>query len=68
MLPNESFFVLKIHLHPIALAPLGNSTRSQTSFDDIEFISSFIASYHNSDSVQFMACEKVSGSLSTPTL
>ncbi|KAM7494853.1 hypothetical protein LguiB_029462 [Lonicera macranthoides] len=68
MLPNESFFVLKTHLHPMAFAPLGNLTRSQTPLLSMEFISSFMALYHSSDSLQLMACENVSGSFSAPIL
>ena len=66
MLPSESFLVLKTHLHPMVLTLLGKSTRSQTSLLFIEFISSFMALYHNSDSLEFMACEKDLGSFSTP--
>ena len=67
MLPDESF-VLKTHLHPMDLIPLGNSTRSQTQLDAIEFISSFVALYHELDSLELMACENVSGSFSAPML
>lgn len=56
MLPNESFFVLKTHLYPVAFAALYNSTRSQTS-DAIEFISSFLKLNHKSDSLQLIASE-----------
>ena len=68
MLPNESFFVLKAHLHPMAFIPSGNSTRSQTRLDVIEFISSFMALCHELDSLELMACENVSGSFSAPML
>ena len=61
MLPNESFLVLKTHLQPMAFAPLGNSTRFQTPLLYMEFISSFMASYHKFDSLQLMAWSKVLG-------
>ena len=68
MLPNESFFVLKTNLHPMAFIPSGNSMRSQTQLDAIEFVSSFMALYHELDSLGLMACENVSGSFSAPIL
>ena len=68
MLPNESFFVLKTHLHPMALTPSGNSMRSQTRLEDIKFIYFFMALYHELDSLELMACENVYGSFSTPML
>ena len=64
MLPSESFFVLKTHLNPTAFTPSGNSTRSHTRLDSTEFISSFMALYHELDSLNLMACENVSGSFS----
>ena len=69
MLPSKSFFfVLKTHLHPTTFTPLGNSTRSQTRLDAIEVISSFMALYHELDSLELMACENVSRSFSAPML
>ena len=59
LLPNESFFVLKTHLHPMAFAPSSNSTKFQTLLDTIELISSFMALYHKFDFLQFMACENI---------
>ena len=67
MLPNE-FFVLKTHLNPMAFIPSGKSTRSQTRLDAIEFISSFMALYHELDALELMAYENVSGSFSAPML
>ena len=66
MFPDESFLVLKIHFHPMVLTPLDKSTRSQTYLVFIEFISSFMTLYHNSNFLEFMTCEKDSGSFSTP--
>ena len=68
MLSNESFFVLKTHLHPTTFTRLGNSTRSQTRLDAIEFMFSFMALYHELDSLKLMACENVSGSFLAPIL
>ena len=39
----------------MVFAPSGNSTRSRILLDAMEFISSFIASNHRLDSLQFMA-------------
>ena len=61
-------FVLKTHLHPKAFMLSSNSIRSKTQQDAIEFISSFMALYHELDSLKLVACENVSGSFSASML
>ena len=58
MLPDESFLVLKTYFHLMVVTPLGKSKRSLTSLLFIEFISSFMTLYHNSDSLELMTYEK----------
>ena len=63
--PLERYFLLKIHLQPIVLAPGGKSTKIQVLFCSIESISVLIASFQNKESEEETASEKFKGSFST---
>jgi hypothetical protein len=43
--PSILYFVLNTHLYPISLEPRGKSIRTHVLLDNIEFISSFTASF-----------------------
>jgi uncharacterized membrane protein len=68
ILLNKFILILKIHLHPMALVLIGNSTRSHTLVLFIEFISFFLKLYQNSDSLQLIAYENDLGSFLAPML
>jgi len=63
--PSGLYFILKIHLHPIGLAPLCKSMKVHVLFFLIESISILMACSERFASKELIASEKLKGLSST---